>query len=482
MNTGAGRVYAPASSIAIPGTAGVLVHTNVEVFVPDGFQPDQVTPPFSGFGYNTPASIACRYQVQSGTHVPKCNPDWTGSPALTNPSGGSGTIAIVDAFDDPWIGEDLTYFDSQFGITGTGTFTLVYGTTNGEEPPFDEPPYDPTGNGGWELEESLDVEYAHAMAPDANIVLVEAESNSFTDMIYAVGVANCYVVYGNSTCTGTASGKGEVIMSWGSTEFSGETGYDASFEMSGVVYFAAAGDSPGVSYPCASPNVVCVGGTTFSRMPPTTPNISSPAQIPFAGQQEGSWELGGGGSSLYEPLANGQSVLANTLSALYNSTSLTPYGASPVGIGISTTKRAVPDVSADANPYTGYWVFDSFQFVLLGYEPPASDAPDAEGWWIVGGTSASNNILAAVTNLAASSNVIIGGVTQPAGTFKTSSAAELGVIYSNISSAYPSVPTTTNFNDILAGFGVCGPYMGYSAAYGWDPCTGVGVPQGVGGL
>jgi len=217
-------------------------------------------------------------------------------------------------------------------------------------------------------------------------------------------------------------------------------------------------------------DVVCVGGTTFARMPPTTPSISSPAQVPFAGQQEGSWEDAGGGSSVYEPLANGQSVLAATLSALNNGTTLT-LGGSPVGVGLSTTNRAVPDVSANANPNTGYWVFDSFEFALLGYVPPPTQAPDAGGWWIVGGTSASNVIVAGITNLAGTAHG-----------FQTSSAAELGVIYTNITSAYPGVVNSSNYGDIIGGFGVCGPYQGYTAAPGWDPCSGIGVPEGLGGL
>jgi len=416
------------------------------------------------------------YFIQSGTHVPRCSPNST---SLTNTSGGSGTIAIVDAFDDPWIGEDLVLFSGQMGITGTGTFTVVY--ASGTEPPFDVPPYDVNGDGGWELEESLDVEYARAIAPDANIVLVEAKSNSYTDLLAAVQVASNEVICGATTCPSGGTGKGEVSMSWGSGEFSGETSYDANFNTAGVVYLAASGDSPGVSYPCASPNVVCVGGTTFSRMPPTTPNISSPAQIPFAGQQEGSWESAGGGSSVYEPLPSYQNVLANTLQALNNSTALTP-GGSPIGIGISTTNRATPDLAVNGNPNTGYWVFDSFQFALLGYIPPASNAPDEGGWWIVGGTSASTPIVAGMVNLAASTNTVIAGVTNSGGTFQTSSAAELAKIYNNISSAYPSVPLNGNFGDIIGGFGVCGPVQGYTAAAGWDPCSGVGIPSGIGGL
>jgi len=470
-NTGVGRVYVPMSSITIPGSAGVIAHTNIEVFVPDGFQPNAITPPFGGFGYNTPASIACRYRVMSGTHQAGCNPN---NSLLTNTSGGSGTIAIVDAFDDPWIGEDLNYFMTEFGITGTGTFQVVY--ASGTEPPFDVPPYDVNGDGGWELEESLDVEYARAMAPNANIVLVEAKSNSYTDLLQAVGVASNEVICGATTCPSGGSGKGEVNMSWGSGEFSGETSYDANFTATNVVYFAASGDSPGVSYPCASPNVVCVGGTTVSKYPSATPG-----GIAFNNSQEGPWDSSGGGSSIYENIPNYQNVLANTLQALNNSTATTPTG-SEYGVGLSTTNRAVPDLAANANPNTGYWVFDSFQFALLGYIPPASDAPDEGGWWIVGGTSAATPVVAGIVNLAGSTNTITSGVTNSGGTFQASSAAELAKIYSNITSAFPGAVNAANFQDVLPGFGVCGPYQGYTAITGWDPCSGIGVPLGVGGL
>jgi kumamolisin len=429
ISSGVGSVFTPYSSIAKPGSAGVSAHTNVEVFVPQGFKPASVLPPFSGYGYNTPASIGCRYYVS--THIAGCNPN---NGSLTNPTGGSQTIAIVDAYDDPWIAVDLAYFSAAFGLPfSTAQIQVVY--ASGFEPPEDH-------TGGWELEESLDVEYAHAMAPNANIVLVEAASNSYADLLTAVHVASCEVAYGNATCTGSPTGSGEVSMSWGSGEWSGETAYDTYFGNTapgapGVVYFAASGDSPGVSYPCSSPKVVCVGGTTYSRFPVT-----------LGGEQEGIWELTGGGSSAYEgtPSPNYQNAISGTLSSLVSG-----------GFFTSATNRAVPDIAANANPNTGYWVFDSFDFALQGY----GNAPG--GWWIVGGTSASTPIIAGITNLAGTAHG-----------FQTSSAAELSLIYSGLGSG--------NFQDVLPNYGLCGPYQGYVAAAGWDPCSGVGVPQGLGGL
>ncbi len=119
---------------------------------------------------------------------------------------GSGeTIAIVDAYNDPNIQADLNTFDTQFGLPATTV--AVYNETGGTTYPAS----DPTGD--WELEESLDVEWAHAMAPGANIMLVEANSADSDDLLTAVEYA--------------AAHANVVSMSWGGSEFSGETAYDS---------------------------------------------------------------------------------------------------------------------------------------------------------------------------------------------------------------------------------------------------------------
>ncbi len=467
MNMGEGRVYSPESSLVQPGSAGVTAHTNVEVFVPNAFQPDQVSPAISSYGFNTPASIACVYNIQSGTQVPYCP---TTSTSLTNTTGGSKWIAIVDAYDDPWIADDLSTFDSQFGVSAPPSFQVVYAA--GVEPPFDTPEYDPNGgDGGWELEESLDVEYAHAIAPGANIVLVEAASDNVSDLLTAVTVASNWVVCQQATTCSTypGTGAGEVIMSWGLGEFNGQTSYDTQFfNTPGVVYFAASGDSPGVSWPCTSPYVVCVGATTLSRYTTTTPN-NGISQQPLGAEVQGTWELAGGGSSAIESLPTYQNNIASTLQNLNNGTSAAPLIGYPTGVGLSTSNRAVPDLSVNGNPNTGYWVYDSFEFALLGYIP--TTAPDSGGWWIVGGTSASNNIVAGMVNLAGTAH----------GSFYSSSAAELANIYSVVNPTTGAI-TSSNFNDIIFGTGQCGPYISYTANTGWDPCSGVGVPEGLGGL
>ena len=227
-------VVIPASSHENANAAGLTAHTNLR-YIESAFASPSELPPFTGYAYETPASLACLYGVVKP--IPWCNPNQT----TNTPSGGSQTIAIVDAYDDPNAAADLAAFSAQFGLAAPN-FHVVY--ASGPEPPID-----PTG--GWEIEESLDIEYAHAMAPNAILYLVEANSNYDSDLYPAVLVASNLVMCGKTTCHGPSKGRGEVSMSWGGAEFSSETSLDAFFTSPGVVYFAAAGDAPGVIYPCA---------------------------------------------------------------------------------------------------------------------------------------------------------------------------------------------------------------------------------------
>lgn len=397
---GRGKVFIPQSSQERPEDIGIRAHTNFEVFVPSGWRPDVVEPPFPGFAYETPASLACVYSLV--TVVTGCNPNTVS----TNPTGGSKAIAIVDAFDDPFAGPDLAYYSAQMGLPfSPSQFTVVY--QSGAPPPID-----PTG--GWEGEESLDIELAHAMAPSARIYLVEANSNSFADLTASVTIATNLVQCGKTTTCATVTGAGEVSLSWGGSEFSTETSFDPSFNKTNVVFFASSGDFPGTSWPCVSVNVVCAGGTT-TRRSPTTGNFF----------QEAVWTEAGGGVSLYEPKPTYQ-----------------------VSVGGTGAKRSVPDLSSDASPDTGVWVYDSFPFEIFS----------VGGWFIFGGTSVSSPTVAGIVNNAAG---------RTGGSFAASSAAELTKIYAN----RPGV-VTGDYRDIT--FGFCGPYAGFSAAVGWDLCTGVG--------
>jgi len=419
-----GTLFIPKSSQpqTVPAGHKFAAHTNVEIYIPHGFNPEEA-PPFSDYGFETPASLACHYGlVPGGSATAACNPNST----TTVPTGGSNTIAIVDAYDDPSAPGDLAWFSLQFGVPlSLPQFQVIWANTSNSSCAGSlgmGVPMDTTG--GWELEESLDIEWAHAMAPKATIYLVEACSEWDTDLQQAVLVANNLVQCGQTeidpssfavgTCPAGSTGKGEVSMSWGAAEVIGENASDGCATLDdscmttpGIVYFAAAGDSPGGIWPCTSPNVVCAGGTTNRR------NTST-----FNFMQEAAWVFGGGGESTIEPKPTYQSGVPN---------------------------RAVPDLSFDADPYTGAWVYDTFPVEGLYYYE----------WLPVGGTSVSTQALA--------------GIVNAAGSFAASSNAELTTIYANQNSA-------ADFTRIPNGF--CGLYMGLSTANSWNFCTGIGVVNG----
>jgi subtilase family serine protease len=157
-----------------------------------------------------------------------------------------GAIAIVDAGDYPTAAADLHAFSSYFGIPDA-VFKVVY--AGGTKPPV---------YSDWIVEEALDIEWAHAMAPKAKLFLVESKQVNTDPTWGAVKLAAKLVAQ---------NGGGVVSMSWGDPEVKQELNWDIYFTKPGVVYFAASGDSGlGVSiYPGASPNVVSVGGTYFNR-------------------------------------------------------------------------------------------------------------------------------------------------------------------------------------------------------------------------
>ena len=283
-------VQVPDSTNESPRDVGIRPHTNHLILV----RPDRAQQPKSQIPVGeTPGSLACVYQISGASLSIGCPITGnlaSGNNGLPNPSGGLETIAIVDAYDYPTAYNDLTVFSKQFGLPvlpqcsaahTTGCFEQVYAAGT-----------KPATNGSWALEAALDIEWAHAMAPGARIVLVEAASDSFSDLFHAVSVASSVVTQGG--------GSGEVSMSWGGSEFSGESAYDLNFQTLGVVYFAAAGDAGGLTlYPSVSPYVVSAGGTTVNRNP-SGDFVSETA-----------WSSGGGGPSAYEPVPSYQAPVVN---------------------------------------------------------------------------------------------------------------------------------------------------------------------------
>jgi subtilase family serine protease len=193
-------------------------------------------------------------------------------------------------------------------------------------------------NAGWAFETSLDVEWAHAIAPGAHIVLVEATSPTTTNLFTAIDYAKTHA--------------GFVSMSWGTPEFSGELQLDKHLAFQAASFFASTGDQGlGTEYPSVSPWVVAVGGT-------------SETGVGTSAYAESGWSGGGGGCSAYEAVTPVQSQL-------------------PAFPQVSCANRATPDISADADPDTGAPIYDSTPYQQVS------------GWFLVGGTSLAAPMIAA---------------------------------------------------------------------------------------
>ena len=243
------------------------------------------------------------------------------------------TIGIVDAYDDPNAESDLATYDNAYGLppctTANGCFRKVNQTGGTAYP---------RGNAGWGLEISLDVQTAHEICQNCKILLVEASSNSFINLLAAEDYAAAHAT--------------EISNSYGGSESSSDTTYDSHFNHPGIPITVSAGDGGyGVEYPAASQYVTAVGGTTLNL---TSSNTRSSETV---------WSGTGSGCSAYDPKPSWQKDAGCSL-------------------------RTVADVAADADPNTGASVYDSYRY------------QGQSGWFQVGGTSLSSPLIAAVYALA----------------------------------------------------------------------------------
>jgi subtilase family serine protease len=312
---------------------------------------------------------------------------------------GSGqTIAIVGAYNAPNIASDLKTFDKAFSLSDPPSFKKVSQAGSATSLPATDT--------GWAMELSLDVEWAHAVAPKANILLVEAKSASLGDLLKAVDYAR------------NAGGVSVVSMSWGADEFWGQTSFDYHFTTpaghQGVTFVAASGDDGswyGPEWPSVSSNVLSVGGTNLSL---------SNSSGTYASER--GWFGSGGGVSYFENEPG--------------------YQASVQSSGARTT----PDVSYNADPNTGFAVYDSTAY--QGYS----------GWEIIGGTSA--------------------GAPQWAGLIAIANQGRSLAGKSSLNGVTQTLPTlysmrTTGFHDITSGWS---SYW-VSAYSGYDLVSGLGTPR-----
>jgi len=369
--------------------------------------------------------------------------------------GGAGqTVAIVDPYDDPDIEEDLGTFDSHYGLAActdaNGCFKKVSQTGSTTS----LPPADTTG---WSLEISLDVETVHSVCESCKILLVEASSESLANLAAAVDEA-------------VELGATEVSNSYGAPESQmGETEQTA-YDHPEVVIVASAGDSGYLNWdyvadflkapempnaPASLPDVVAVGGTSLELKTNGTrksESVWNDSGRPSHKEFKRFSATGGGCSTLFTAPSWQQSAPGWTNTAC--------------GIG-----RLDNDISAVADPYTGFDVYDSYV-----YEPEFTP-----GWMTVGGTSLSSPLITALYGLAGGSH----GVSFPAAT-----------LYTHLGEASALYDVTTGGNGYCDGeeaascgepginkeFGEidCEGTTSCDAAPGFDGPSGVGTPNGLG--
>jgi hypothetical protein len=324
--------------------------------------------------------------------------------------GAGQTIAIIDAFNHPNIASDLNVFSTQFALPAADL--KVVNQTGGTRLPATD--------AGWAGEIALDVEWAHAIAPAASILLVEANSAQDSDLMAAVDYAR------------HAAGVSVISMSWGGSEYFSFRGDESSTQLAfdqtfttpaahpGVTFIASAGDSGfnnGVQWPASSPNVIAVGGTSLQTQDAAGTYLG---EGPWRGVRSGT----SGGFSQVEPEPAYQQAAQQS-------------GA-----------RSTPDVGYNGDPNTGFAVYDSVAF------------NGSSGWDVVGGTSAGAPQWAALVAIANQGRALAGrgSLDGPTGTLP-----DLYGLYRPPGTADYSTTYTAAFNDI--------------GADGYGYTTGLGTPK-----
>jgi subtilase family serine protease len=350
-------------------------------------------------------------------------------------NGAGQTVAIVDpgtvpdlvgSTDPSFNSSDLHIFDQQYGIPDPPSFKIVNQTGGSTLPTT-------VINGA---EECADVEYAHAIAPMANILLVEENSNFYTDYI---GTPGGKTINGGVDVAEHTSNVSVISMSFGGTEFSGETSFDSFFRTptghQGITFVACSQDygAPG-AYMAYNPNVLAVGGTTLMLNANNTIQSETGWGTSFGGSGTGG---SGGGISQFEKEPAYQNGLV-----IHNGGNIVNSGGF----------RAEPDVAflADGSPGTG------------DYAARIVDLYD--GYTLFSGTSLGAPCWAGLMAIADQGRALRG-----LGTLDSSSSTTAN---NPIARMY-SLPGS-DFHDITSGTSTGTP--NYTAAPGYDLVTGLGSP------
>jgi subtilase family serine protease len=349
-------------------------------------------------------------------------------------TGAGQTIVLIESYGSPTIEADLQAFDQGYGLPDPPSFKVIS--------PLGTVPFDPAtypDQPGWAAETTLDVEWAHAMAPSANIIVLTSpvdETEGVQGMPEFLALEKYALEHHHPNV---------ISQSWAATENtlftpSGRQVF-ANFEefyerarKEHVTVLASTGDYgstapeldgvtlypfPVVGYPASSPQVTAVGGT--SLFADTSGNY----------QYETAWQAGGGGISQFfsEPDYQGHSLSSQL------QTTLGGY-------------RGIPDLSFNADPNTGILIYLSFF------------GPAAAGYYFIGGTSEGSPTWAG----------IVADLNQFAG-------HPLGFLNPRLYALGRHGGIYDFFHDVTIGNNSIAGVPGYNATAGWDLTTGWGTPD-----
>jgi subtilase family serine protease len=403
--------------------------------------------------------------------------------------GAGTTIAVIDSFGSATIANDLNVFSTAFnlphlcgeaGVTctpGMPTFTIL--EVQGSPPATPPPPNNGTGQENhnlWALETSLDVEWAHALAPEANIILVTTPTaevlgvQGFPQMMNAVqyvvdhhlaDVISMSLSAGEGTFQGTAAllNLREALVDAQAKHVtvlasSGDGGTSNALKVPtknpGLIPY------PSVGWPASDPLVTAVGGTRLCMDANTglmVDNTSPPGVCQVnPGVREIAWPGSGGGYSILFSRPSFQNSL--------------PPGSSYVGSSVgapgpNSNMRGVPDIAFQASSGTGPLVYMSLPATKNSGAGCGGAVPCSAGWYVVGGTSCSAPQWAGLIAIAV----------QMAG-------RDLGYINPALYQiASDSGKYAADFFDVTIGNNQTSSIPGYSASPGWDAVTGLGTPN-----
>jgi subtilase family serine protease len=428
-------------SILPMGTASAYVaskrpnsisHVSVKQFFRQHFK-------FARAGDSPPTDGQCRAKFSTPCYSPQeIRNAYDVTPLLDAGYTGRGqSIVIIDSFGSPTILQDLLTFDAGYGLPDPPSLQVFA--------PLGTVQFDPNNSDivGWAFETTLDVEWAHALAPDANIVLMTSPVSE-TEGVQGLPEFLYLEKYAVSHHLGKI-----VSQSWGATENTlfnpgGRqilNQFNDFYKQAGrehVTFFASSGDSgssnvdingntypfPTVGFPASSPYVTAVGGTSLFAS--TTGDYQS--ETVWDEVAQGAGATGGGISQVFAEPSYQKSSLPLADQQLLNG------------------KRAMPDIAYNADPLTAILVYLSF-------------IPGQAGYYFIGGTSEGSPQWAGII---ADANQLAG---HPLG-FLNPALYKIGA----------SSPAVGSYHDIVGGDNGYNGVPGYAATVGWDPATGWGSP------